>query len=171
MLYTYSNSVDRIPSNVLNVKYARLRKVQLVNVYRGKKHKLYGFELISRRNSFHFFAASKMQQVKWIRALRATCILFDIRNDYKIGAQIGKGSFGSVHLGQRKKTGKPNVAIKIFDKSAIESDRRLLEGTLREIDILRELRSPQIVKLFEVYESSRHVYLVMQLLQGGSLYD
>lgn len=76
-----------------------------------------------------------------------------------------------MHLGKRKNYNNLNVAIKIIDKDIIESDKRLLDGALREINILRDLRSPNIVKLYEVYESGRHVYLVMQLLQSGSLHD
>ena len=42
---------------------------------------------------------------------------------------------------------------------------------MREINILRDVSHPNIVKLYEVYESRRHVDLVMQLVQGGTLED
>jgi serine/threonine protein kinase len=46
-----------------------------------------------------------------------------------------------------------------------------LHATLREIDILRDVSHSNIVKLYEVYESQRHIYLVMQFLPGGTLHD
>ena len=103
---------------------------------RGKKLKHYGFELASRDRCYYFFPDSKIRQRKWIRALRKTCILFDIRRDYLIGSMIGSGGFGTVHVSQRKNT-KDNYAIKIIDKELIDSDQKFLHSTLREINILR----------------------------------
>ena len=131
------HSDQKSPVKTLDIKNARLRKVVHNDVCpRGKKLKHYGFELASRDRCYYFFADSKIRQHKWIRALRKTCIFFDIRKDYHIGSMIGSGGFGTVHVSQRKNT-KGNYAIKIIDKVLIESDKRILHATLREIDILR----------------------------------
>ena len=64
-----------------------------------------------------------------------------------------------------------NYAIKIIDKALGDSDSRILHSTLREINILRHVFHPNIVQLKEVYESQKHLYLVMQLVQGGTLHS
>ena len=64
---------------------------------------------------------------------------------------------------------KGNYAIKIIDKALGDRDSRILHSTLREIDILRQVSHPNIMQLKEVYESQKHLYLVMQLVQGGTL--
>jgi serine/threonine protein kinase len=113
---------EKSPVKTLDIKNARLQKVVLDYVCpRGKKLKHYGFELTSRDRCYYFFADSKIRQHKWIRALRKTCILFDIRSDYHIGSMIGSGGFGTVHVSQRKST-RGNYAIKIIDKAQIDSD-------------------------------------------------
>jgi calcium-dependent protein kinase len=40
-----------------------------------------------------------------------------------------------------------------------------------EIDIMRELDHPHVIKLFDVFEDTRFVYLVMELCEGGELFD
>lgn len=78
-----------------------------------------------------------------------------------------------VHLAERRKARDSprvsNYAIKVIEKTRIESDVRILQATIREINILRDVSHRNIVKLHEVYESKRHVYLVMQLVRGCTL--
>lgn len=58
-------------------------------------------------------------------------------------------------------------AIKVIKKSRVKDPARFK----MEIDIMRELDHPHIIKLFEVFEDSRFVYLVMELCEGGELFD
>lgn len=44
-------------------------------------------------------------------------------------------------------------------------------GLVNEINIMRILDHPNIIKLYEVYEGQFHIYLVMDLLKGGELFD
>jgi len=65
-------------------------------------------------------------------------------------------------------------AVKIFDKkSLLESNQpnRTKIALLNEIDVMRKINHPNIIKLYEVYEGMYHVYLVMDLLKGGELYE
>ena len=88
-IYIYQGDETR-PFAALNVKNARMRKVNLTDVASyGKKRKLYGFEVRSRDQSHYFFADSKMRQNKWIRKLRSTCILLDVCRTFFIGSMIG----------------------------------------------------------------------------------
>lgn len=44
-------------------------------------------------------------------------------------------------------------------------------GLLNEINLLRLCDHPNIIKLYEIYESTEYIYLVMELLEGGELFD
>ena len=65
------------------------------------------------------------------------------------------------------KLSKLKRAIKIIPKSMIEDEKRFR----KEIDILRNLDHPHIIKLFETFEDTRNIYLVMELCEGGELFD
>lgn len=77
-------------------------------------------------------------------------------DEYRIGQDIGKGSFATVKQGIHKQTGE-KFAIKIYDKSKlVDSARR---GTVkREIQILKRLNNKYTIKLYEVIENSKYVY-------------
>ena len=62
---------------------------------------------------------------------------------------------------------KQKRAIKIIPKNKIHDQRRFKN----EIEILRNLDHPHIIKLFETFEDSRNIYLVMELCEGGELFD
>jgi len=96
-----------------------------------------------------------------------TNIKKQIKDVYDIGPEIGKGGFSVVHKATNK-TSHENVAIKIIHKNQSEEELRLLQ---REIDIMRKLNHKNIIALFEVYDEPEHIYLVMELVLGGELFD
>ena len=60
-------------------------------------------------------------------------------------------------------------AVKVFDKKSImlnNAGNRSRAGLLNEINLLKNLNHPNIIKLYEVYEGENHIYLVQELLQG-----
>ncbi|SCM13041.1 calcium-dependent protein kinase 5, putative [Plasmodium chabaudi adami] len=80
--------------------------------------------------------------------------------------KLGKGSYGNVVKAINKKTGQAK-AIKIIDKKRINNIERLK----REILIMKQMDHPNIIKLYEVYEDSEKLYLVLELCTGGELFD
>ncbi|KAK9451437.1 kinase-like domain-containing protein [Limtongia smithiae] len=79
--------------------------------------------------------------------------------DYRIGHEIGKGSFAMVYKGVNTKTGMP-VAIKSVIRARLK--KRLLENLESEIHILKTLAHPHIVQLFEKTDSPTYVHLIME---------
>jgi len=76
-------------------------------------------------------------------------------------------------LARRISDGK-EFAVKTFDKKSINSSKhsnRTKIGLINEINIMRHLDHANIIKLYEVYEGEYHIYLVMDLLSGGELFD
>jgi serine/threonine protein kinase len=89
--------------------------------------------------------------------------------NYTIEKTIGSGTFGKVKLGLHKGTGM-RVAVKVLEKQKIV-DAGDVERVSREIHILKLIRHPHIVRLYEIVESTKQLYLIMEYAPGGELFD
>lgn len=90
----------------------------------------------------------------------------NIKADYKVESVIGKGSFASVRKGRSRATG-DRVAIKVIAKRKLTEEDKV--GLQNEIDILKQVDHPNIVKLFDIYEDEKYFFLVMELMTGGEV--
>ncbi|MEQ2228097.1 MAP/microtubule affinity-regulating kinase 3, partial [Ilyodon furcidens] len=88
--------------------------------------------------------------------------------NYRLLKTIGKGNFAKVKLARHVPTGR-EVAIKIIDKTQLNPTS--LQKLLREVRIMKILNHPNIVKLFEVIETEKTLYLVMEYASGGEVFD
>lgn len=86
---------------------------------------------------------------------------------YKVGKVLGKGAFGKVNLGIHKLTGK-FVAIKSISKEVM-TDERSKNKVMREVSIWQELQHPSVIRLYESFESEKHLLYVEELCAGGDL--
>eukprot|EP00927_Polykrikos_kofoidii_P017636 TRINITY_DN18057_c0_g1_i1.p1 TRINITY_DN18057_c0_g1~~TRINITY_DN18057_c0_g1_i1.p1 ORF type:complete len:751 (-),score=96.70 TRINITY_DN18057_c0_g1_i1:212-2377(-) len=100
------------------------------------------------------------------RDLAAVAIHDDPSRDYVLGRELGEGTYGLVRLAECRVTGAKR-ALKTITKSDHLLETEELE---REIQVLRVLDHPHIVKLYRHYESAEQVHLVMDLCTGGNLY-
>ncbi|KAF8097448.1 hypothetical protein N665_0289s0035 [Sinapis alba] len=88
---------------------------------------------------------------------------------YEMGKLLGHGTFAKVYLARNVKTGE-SVAIKVIDKEKILKGG-LIAHIKREISILRRVRHPNIVQLFEVMATKAKIYFVMEYVRGGELFN
>ncbi|XP_035236864.1 MAP/microtubule affinity-regulating kinase 3a isoform X8 [Anguilla anguilla] len=88
--------------------------------------------------------------------------------NYRLLRTIGKGNFAKVKLARHILTGR-EVAIKIIDKTQLNPTS--LQKLFREVRIMKILNHPNIVKLFEVIETEKTLYLVMEYASGGEVFD
>ncbi|KAJ5080390.1 serine/threonine-protein kinase gin4-related [Anaeramoeba ignava] len=90
--------------------------------------------------------------------------------DYIIGKTIGKGGTGKVKLGTHEKNGN-KVAIKIISKKNLNKQKKQLSKIEREIAILKLMHHPHVLGLYDVYETKTHLFLIMEYIEGGELFD
>ncbi len=90
-------------------------------------------------------------------------------NNSSIGKTLGEGTFGKVRLGTHTLTGE-KVAIKILEKDKIQ-DKSDIERVTREIQILKIVRHPNVIQLYEIIETNRQLFLIMEHAGGGELFD
>ncbi|XP_045672838.1 serine/threonine-protein kinase MARK1 isoform X4 [Phyllostomus hastatus] len=88
--------------------------------------------------------------------------------NYRLQKTIGKGNFAKVKLARHVLTGR-EVAVKIIDKTQLNPTS--LQKLFREVRIMKILNHPNIVKLFEVIETEKTLYLVMEYASGGEVFD
>ncbi|XP_064492136.1 calcium/calmodulin-dependent protein kinase type 1G [Pseudopipra pipra] len=90
----------------------------------------------------------------------------NIRKTFIFMEALGSGAFSEVFLVKQKSTGKL-FALKCIKKSPLTRDSSLEN----EIAVLKKIKHENIVTLEDIYESTTHFYLVMQLVSGGELFD
>lgn len=88
---------------------------------------------------------------------------------YDVGRLLGCGAFAKVYHARDINTGQ-SVAIKVINKHKISHNAHLVANVKREIDIMRQLHHPYIVKLYEVMATKTKIYFVLEFVKGGELF-
>ena len=95
----------------------------------------------------------------------------ELNQKYQLMEVLGVGSTSTCHRCILRSTGK-HYACKIIDKSMIEERfQGMMEQFHTEIDALRELRHPNIIQLLDVYITGEKIFIIMELMEGGELFD
>ncbi|XP_046630920.1 serine/threonine-protein kinase SIK3-like isoform X3 [Daphnia pulicaria] len=87
---------------------------------------------------------------------------------YELLKTIGKGNFAVVKLAVHRIT-KSKVAIKIVDKTKLDEDN--LNKTKREVEVMKKLKHPNIIKLYQVIDTDDTLFLVTEYVPGGEIFD
>uniref|UniRef100_A0A0X3PTU7 SNF-related serine/threonine-protein kinase n=1 Tax=Schistocephalus solidus TaxID=70667 RepID=A0A0X3PTU7_SCHSO len=87
---------------------------------------------------------------------------------YDLGPTIGKGHYAVVKLARHVFTGE-SVAVKVIDKTRLDQVSR--EHLFQEVVCMKLVQHPNVVRLYEVIDTVNKLYLVLELGDGGDLYD
>uniref|UniRef100_A0A8C9QWR5 Serine/threonine-protein kinase DCLK2 n=1 Tax=Scleropages formosus TaxID=113540 RepID=A0A8C9QWR5_SCLFO len=90
-----------------------------------------------------------------------------IAERYKVGRTIGDGNFAVVRECVERSTGR-EYALKIINKGKCRGKEQMIQN---EVSILRRVKHPNIVLLIEEMDTYSELYLVMELVKGGDLFD
>ncbi|KAF5751644.1 putative CBL-interacting serine/threonine-protein kinase [Tripterygium wilfordii] len=88
---------------------------------------------------------------------------------YEIGRTIGEGTFAKVKFARNSETGEP-VAIKILDKEKVLK-HKMAEQIKREVATMKLIKHPHVVRLYEVMGSKTKIFIVLEFVTGGELFD
>ena len=114
-------------------------------------------------------AASMDNTISNLTTLSNTHMFNGKIEDYLITKELGKGSYAVVKLAKHRKT-KEKYAIKIYTKQSL-LDPQKRNTVKNEINILKQLNHINIMKLYEVIDSSKYLYLVLEYIKGISLLE
>uniref|UniRef100_A0A169WUJ1 non-specific serine/threonine protein kinase n=1 Tax=Daucus carota subsp. sativus TaxID=79200 RepID=A0A169WUJ1_DAUCS len=92
-----------------------------------------------------------------------------VGNKYELGRTLGEGNFGKVKFARNLDSGHP-FAVKILEKQRI-IDLKITDQIKREIGTLKLLKHPNVVRLHEVIASKTKIYMVLEYVNGGELFE
>ncbi len=92
----------------------------------------------------------------------------DYKKKYEYIQMLGSGSFGKVRLYVDRQCKTLRYAIKTLKKDFL--NKHMIDSIEREVDILRSLDHPNIVKYFETYEDDHFIHIVMEYIPGDNLF-
>lgn len=93
---------------------------------------------------------------------------FQYVGSYRLEKTLGKGQTGLVKLGIHCVTGN-KVAIKIINREKLSDS--VLQKVEREIAIMKLIEHPHVLGLYDVYENKKYLYLILEHVSGGELFD
>ncbi|CAD8079357.1 unnamed protein product [Paramecium sonneborni] len=129
---------------------------------------LFGFHLSYQGKSLEIFTPDKQNYDIWKSHFRRFAILKNFHEAFSVSKMIGKGSFAKVYSAIKKENN-IQYAIKAFSKIFMSQQSKGIESLLNEIKLMRKLNHPNIVKLYEVHETTNSIYFVLDMIQGGEL--
>ncbi|XP_057433165.1 CBL-interacting protein kinase 2-like [Lotus japonicus] len=88
---------------------------------------------------------------------------------YEFGRLLGKGNFAKVYHARDIRTG-DNVAVKVIDKEKVLK-LGLMDQTKREISIMRLVKHPNVLQLYEVLATKTKIYFIIEYAKGGELFN
>jgi serine/threonine protein kinase len=147
-----------------NVEWATVESFE----ERQGKRRRYGFTVKTGDWAQDFYVAECNDLEEWLKKLGQVAILTNLKEDYDIKGEIGRGGQSIAYLGLDKSTG-TKVAIKCYSKQQLTQRPKRLVSLVREITILRSISHPIITKLLSVYESDSSVWLITDYCEGESL--
>jgi len=89
----------------------------------------------------------------------------NIKDRYKLGKTLGKGAFARVRLATKIDDSEEEYAVKMIKLKALNMDDMIAVG--QEIEILAQIDHPNVVKLYEIYQDNKYIYMVMEMMKGG----
>lgn len=114
----------------------------------------------------HYYARSDEQAAQWCAALDKARGRV-VGRYYRLGRVLGEGAFSKVLFGEDVYTSEM-FAVKEIDKHRSLATR---DVALSEVDIMRRVSHPNIVNTYDIFVSLSHLYLVIEFMQGGELFD
>ena len=111
----------------------------------------------TRIYDLHFLEKVKLARENLIKIQKVSYL-----EHYEIIGELGSGSYGAVKKVKHKEL-KEIRAMKVILKK--------IENSKNEIDIMRKISHPNIVNIFDIYEDSKKYYIVMEICEGGELFE
>jgi serine/threonine protein kinase len=159
-------------TNTQHIQSVSLRWKQLdpFEIDNDEGDNFFGFSVNSEDESIDFFVRSPSVLDRWLRVLERVMILTDVKDEFKFGAVLGRGSYGCVYKAWNMARSEA-VAIKVIKKEFVLSQPHHLRLLKQEIEALRKVDHKYMIRIQGVYEDETRVYITTDLLSGGDLLD
>ena len=164
-LYYYKTKEEKKHKGMHNLSGVYLKEDEPI-IMEGRK--FYSFIIIFPTKERKYYVLDEKEYKNWLIAIRKAVGYSNLNDIYEIKDVLGKGKFGLVRLGIHKEN-KRKVAIKIINKKLVSSFD--LEQVKTEIEILKIAQHPNIIRLYEIFENEKYIYIIMEYCGGGDLFS
>ena len=164
-LYYYKSKEHKKHKGMHNLSGVYIRDEGAVTI---NNKKLYCFSVIFPSKERKYYVQDEKDYIKWVEAIRKVVHYSNLNDLYEIKSSLGKGKFGLVKLGIHKESGR-EVAVKIINKKLVTPVD--VQQVKSEIDILKIAKHPNIIKLYDVFENEKYIYIIMEYCPGGDLFS
>uniref|UniRef100_A0A7S4DNF8 Protein kinase domain-containing protein n=1 Tax=Lotharella globosa TaxID=91324 RepID=A0A7S4DNF8_9EUKA len=162
--YEFKNANAKVPSRVVFLEGYFFAEGKI------NKPGYYAIEMARKDAMRWYFVKSDKERKEWVSALQTAGKSVPIERYYDIGSAIGKGRFSTVYSA-RHIPSKTVVAVKVIEKKRMRANEREREALRTEIAVLRLVRHPNIIHMREIFESSKTIYIVMEWMKAGDLFE
>jgi len=164
--FVVTNNFLLMASTPYSAKLEKVIPLEGSNVSTTTKTGSVSFEILIRKKRNLFRAPNENECIAWTTRIQRASRL-RIKDIYHFSALLGSSSSGSTKVlaAKHRVTGE-EVAVKVISKK--EYNPRMLSN---EVLILKRLDHPHVVQLFDIFETKKNVYLVMERCLGGELFE
>ena len=167
-MYYYESESSSGPDNIYFLGNCEVE--QVTNSYMENKG-YYGFSLKfpEHETAEEFYTRNKQDLDTWIYLIKQVTTVRQLTDTYEVLGKIGEGKFAIVYKCRHKETNEL-YAVKEIKKNRFKSEKEyhLIQT---EIGILGMVNHPNIVKFYDNFENDDAIYIVMELITGGELFD
>ena len=164
-----SHEHESLPMYALDVRFAYL--VGDFNLNEKLEPSLNHSIQISKLDKFVEISTNdKDENLLLYDKIKKFCIQNNIQKDYKFIGLIGRGRFGKVFSSVRKRDHK-KFAIKKYKIKEIENNKKDIINELNVLTMINEPTENKLLKIAAIYEGYENVYMVTELLKGGTLLE
>ena len=164
-LYFYKSKDDPIHKGMHNLSGVFLREEPETDI--DGKH-FYVFAIISEDKAKNYYVKDKDEYNQWLINLKKAIGYSNLSYIYEMKDEIARGKYGIIKLGVNKQT-KEKVAIKILCKYNMSTSD--LELVKTEIETMKIANHPNVIKLLDVFENEKMIYIIMEYCEGGDLFS
>lgn len=165
-LLLYLSSASPFPCNVIFLEGCFIDPV--VEFSQGNMHGLSISHVYEDFKPMSFWTNTKQERDQWLMRLQTAAKARKIDEFYELKERIGSGKFSDVYSTAERITDL-KWAVKVIDKKRLNSDEKELMRS--EIAIMKLLNHPNVVEMKEFFEDKHKMYVVMELIEGGELFD
>ena len=166
MLLTYITPSVPMPNSVIFLEGCYIDP--LAEFSQSQRH---GFAISHQFENFQqisFWCDTKEERDDWVQRLSQAARSSKLEDFYTLRERLGSGRFSDVYKAIERSSGF-EWAVKIVEKTRLtDSEREMLRS---EVAIMRLLNHSNVVQMKEVFEDKGKMYLVMELVEGGELFD
>lgn len=129
---------------------------------------LFTFSVVYPKKVRSYYTDNEDDYKAWLSCIRRAIGYEDLYEIYDVKDKIGSGRFGLIRVGIHKAKNR-GVAIKIMNKKDMSNQDYI--NAKNEIDILKAIKHPQILQLYDIIENEDYIYLIFEHCKGGDLFS